>query len=50
MSRQGIISLMGIFVFLFIGSTYAQVPMASFISDRSGDVEVHLLYDDGEIK
>ena len=50
MSRQGIITLLGSFVLLFIGSAYAQVPMASFISDRSGDDEIHLLYDNGEIK
>ena len=50
MSRQCIITLLGIFVFLFIGSAYAQVPMASFISNRSGNDEVHLLYDDGKIK
>ncbi len=50
MSRQGIITLLGSFVLLFIGSAYAQVPMASFISDRSGDDEVHLLYDNGDIK
>ena len=50
MSRQGIITLLGIFVFLFIGSAYAQVPMASFLSDRTGDDEVYLLYDDGEVK
>ena len=50
MSRQGIITLLGIFVLLFIGSAYAQVPMASFISDRSGDDEIYLLYDNGEVK
>ncbi len=50
MSRKGIVTLLGSFILLFIGSAYAQVPMASFISDRSGDDEVHLLYDNGEIK
>ncbi len=50
MSRKGIIALVGTLVLLFIASTYAQVPMASFLSDRSGDDEVYLLYDDGEIK
>ena len=50
MSRQGTITLLGIFVLLFIGSAYAQVPMASFLSDRTGDDEVYLLYDDGEVK
>ena len=50
MSRKGIITLVGIFVLLFIGSAYAQVPMASFISDRSGDDEIYLLYDNGEVK
>ena len=50
MSRKGITTLVGSLVLLFIGSTYAQVPMASFLSDRSGDDEVYLLYDNGEIK
>ena len=50
MSRKGIVILVGSLVLLFIGSTYAQVPMASFLSDRSGDDEVHLVYDNGEIK
>ena len=50
MSRKGIITLFGILVLLFIGSAYAQVPMASFLSDRTGDDEVYLLYDNGEIK
>ena len=42
--------LFSLFVSLSARTTSAQVPMASFISDRSGDDEVHLLYDDGEIK
>ena len=50
MSHKSIITMLGSLVFLFIGSAYAQVPMASFISDRSGDDEVYLLYDDGEVK
>ena len=51
MLRQGVITtLLGSLALLLIGSAYAQVPMASFVSDRSGDDEVHLLYDDGEIK
>ncbi len=50
MPRKGIITLFGILVLLFIGSAYAQVPMASFLSDRTGDDEVYLLYDNGEIK
>ena len=50
MSRKGIVTLVGSLVLLFIGSAYAQVPMASFLSDRSGDDEVYLLYDNGEIK
>ena len=50
MSRKGIVTLLGSFVLLIIGSAYAQVPMASFISDRSGDDEVHLVFDNGEIK
>jgi Tol biopolymer transport system component len=51
MSRKGITTLLGSLVFLlFIGLAYAQVPMASFLSDRSGDLEVHLVYDNGEIE
>ena len=50
MSRKGIVTLLGSFVLLVIGSAYAQVPMASFISDRSGDDEVHLVFDNGDIK
>ena len=50
MSRKGIVTLVGSLVLLFIGSAYAQVPMASFLSDRTGDDEVYLLYDNGEIK
>ena len=51
MSRKGIIiTLLGSLVLLFVGTAYAQVPMASFISDRSGDDEIYLLYDDGEVK
>ncbi len=38
------------FLALSASTVSAQVPMASFLSDRSGDDEVHLLYDDGEIK
>ena len=50
MSYKSLITLLGSFVFLFISSVHAQVPMASFISDRSGDDEVYLLYDNGEVK
>ena len=50
MSRKGITTLLGSLVLLFISPAYAQVPMASFLSDRSGDDEVHLVYDNGEIK
>ena len=50
MLRKGIVALVGGFVLLFISSTDAQVPVASFLSDRSGDDEVHLLYDNGEIQ
>ena len=50
MSRQGIITLLCSLVILFIAPAYGQVPMASFISDRSGDDEVYLVFDNGEIK
>ena len=50
MLHKGIVILVGSFVLLFIGPAYAQVPIASFISDRSGDDEVHVVYDNDEIK
>ena len=50
MSRKDIATLLGSLVLLFIGTAYAQVPIASFISDRSGDDEIHVVYDNGEIK
>ena len=50
MSHRSIITMLGSLVLLFIGSAHAQVPIASFISDRSGDDEIHLVYDNGEIK
>lgn len=50
MLHKGIVILVGSFVLLFIGTAYTQVPIASFISDRSGDDEVHVVYDNGEIK
>ncbi len=45
-----VISLFSLFVLLNANTTLAQVPMASFLSDRTGDDEVYLLYDDGEVK
>ena len=42
--------LFGLLVSLSVNTTLAQVPMASFLSDRTGDDEVYLLYDNGEIK
>jgi Tol biopolymer transport system component len=42
--------LLGLLVILNINNASAQVPMASFLSDRSGEDEVHVVYDDGEIK
>ena len=50
MSQKGIVTLVGSLALLFISSVQAQVPIASFISDRSGDDEVHLVYDNGEVK
>ena len=50
MFHKSIITILGSLIFLFIGSAGAQVPMASFLSDRSGDDEVYLLYDNGEVK
>ena len=50
MYHKSIITLFGSLVLLFIGSTHAQVPIASFISDRSGDDEIHVVYDNGEIQ
>ena len=37
-------------VSLSVNNALAQVPMASFVSDRSGEDEVHVVYDNGEIK
>ena len=42
--------LFGLLLSSSVSTTSAQVPMASFLSDRSGDDEVHLIYDNGEIK
>ena len=50
MSCKGIVTLVTSLILLFIGSAYAQVPMASFLSDRTGDDEIHLIYDNGDIK
>ena len=50
MLRKGIVTLLGSLVLLFISSAYAQVPLASFLSDRSGDDEIHLVYDNGDIE
>ena len=50
MSRKGIVTLVGSFVLLFIGSTYAQVPMIGFLSDRSGDPEIYLLFNNGDVE
>ena len=50
MLRKGIVTLLGSFVLMVIGLADAQVPMASFISDRSGDDEVYLAYDNGDIQ
>ena len=50
MSRKGIVTLVASLILLFIGSAYAQVPLASFISDRTGDDEIYLIYENGDIK
>ena len=50
MLRKDIVLLLGSLVLLFIGMAYAQVPIASFVSDRSGDDEIHVVYDNGDIK
>ena len=50
MLRKRIVTLLGSFVLMVIGLADAQVPMASFISDRSGDDEVYLVYDNGDIQ
>lgn len=42
--------LLALLVTLSANSASAQVPMASFLSDRSGEDEVHVVYDNGEIK
>ena len=50
MQYKGIVILVVYSVLMFISSAYAQVPMASFLSDRTGDDEIHLIYDNGDIK
>ena len=50
MLRKGIVLLVGSFVLLFIGSTYAQVPMIAFLSDRSDDLEIYLLFNNGDVE
>ena len=50
MLRKGIVILVGSFVLLYIGSTYAQVPMAAFLSNRSGDLEIYLLFNNGDVE
>ena len=42
--------LLVLIVSLSVNNALALVPMASFISDRSGEDEVHVVYDNGEIK
>ena len=42
--------LLILIVSLSVNNALAQVPMASFLSDRSGEDEVHVVYDNGEIK
>ena len=42
--------LLVLLVSLSVNNVSAQVPMVSFLSDRSGENEVHLAYDNGEIK
>lgn len=42
--------LLGLLIVLSVNNASAQVPMASFLSDRSGEDEVHVVYDNGEIK
>ena len=50
MSRQGIVILVVSFILLFIGPTYAQVPMIAFLSDRSDDLEIYLLFNNGDVE
>ena len=50
MLRKGIVILVGSFVLLYIGSTYAQVPMIAFLSDRSGDQEIYLMFSNGDVE
>ncbi len=50
MSRKGIFTLMGSLILLLIGSAYAQVPMIAFLSDRSGDQEIYLMFNNGDVE
>ena len=50
MSRKGIVTLTGSLILLFVCSVYAQVPMIAFLSDRSGDQEIYLLFNNGDVE
>ena len=45
-----VILSLSLLISLNVDTTLAQVPMASFLSDRTGDDEIYLLYDDGAVK
>ena len=49
MSHKDITTLLGCLVLLFIGSAYAQVPMASFLCERGDNDEVCIVYENGEV-
>ena len=55
MLRKSMITFLGnlilmSLVFLSTGPALAQVPMIAFLSDRSGEQELYILFDDGEVK
>ncbi len=49
MSSKAITIVLGSLVLLFIGSAYAQVPMASYLCEIGGSDEVCIVYQNGEI-
>ena len=50
MSHKGIVAVVVYFVLVSIGLAYAQVPMIAFLSDRSGDQEIYLMFNDGDVE
>ena len=50
MSQKGIVAVVVYFVLVSISLAYAQVPMIAFLSDRSGDQEIYLMFNNGDVE